>query len=227
MPYFKKLFEPINIGKMGVKNRIAMAPMASGFFSEEGLVTEQVKNYYEARAKGGAGLIIVESTSIEFPRGHSPNRAAIDRDLTLPGLTELAWAIKRHGARSAIQLYHPGRLGSSKITGFQPIGPSPIPMGELPKELTVDEIAEVVRLYARATAHAKEAGFEGIEVHAAHGYLLAQFLSPYSNQRQDRYGGSLENRARILVEVLKAIRDAKYRCFEPSFIKEVGNEVVE
>ena len=211
---FSRLFEPIKIGGMTVKNRIAMPPMGTGFYTKDGLVTERTKNYYGARAKGGAGLVITECTSVDFPRGiQASNRPIIDSDGALPGLTELAQAIRKHGARAIIQLNHAGRMAKSKITGFQPVAPSAVPypagsgpQGEIPKELTVEEISEIVALFAQAAARAKKAGFDGVEVHAAHGYLLAEFLSPFSNKRQDLYGGSIENRARMLVEVLNAIR---------------------
>jgi 2,4-dienoyl-CoA reductase-like NADH-dependent reductase (Old Yellow Enzyme family)/thioredoxin reductase len=210
----RRLFEPIKIGEMTVKNRIAMSPMGMGFATREGLITERTKVYYATRAEGGVGLIIVECSCVDFPRGiHAFHRLVIDHDRTLPGLTELAQAIKKCGARASIQLNHGGRMVNSKITGLQPVAPSSIPylsaafrQGEVPKELTVEEISEIVDLFARAALRAKRAGFDGVEVNAGHGYLLAQFLSPFSNQRRDSYGGPIENRARILIEVLQAVR---------------------
>jgi|TARA_B100002003_G_C14071669_1_gene515602 2,4-dienoyl-CoA reductase-like NADH-dependent reductase (Old Yellow Enzyme family) len=211
---YKLLFEPISIGTIRLKNRIAMAPMATGFFSNYGLVTEKAKAYYEARAKGGAGLVIVESSCIDFPRGHGPNRGNIDSDLTIKGLTSLTDAIHKHGAKAAIQIYHVGRLGNIKYSGLPSITPSStqnpdtdIPKNLLPVELTVKGINEISRLYGESAVRAKKAGFDGIEIHAAHGYLISQFLSPVSNQRQDEYGGSLENRSRFLLDILKVIRD--------------------
>ena len=210
---YQRLFESINIGSLKLKNRIVMAPMATGFFSSFGLVTEQAKAYYEARAKGGVGLVIVESSSMDFPRGHGPNRANIDSDLTITGLKSLAEAIQKQGARAAIQIYHCGRLGNIMYSGISPITPSSapntqngIPPNMLPEELTVRGINEIVEFYGKAAARAKKAGFNGIELHAAHGYLISQFLSPVSNKRQDEYGGSLENRSRILLEILKVVR---------------------
>lgn len=211
--YFQKLLTPINIGKMEVKNRIAMAGMATGFFSREGFVTEQAKNYYEARAKGGVGMIIVEATCVDVPRGFSLYRPAIDSDVTITGLSELVRVIKKHGAKAILQLYHAGRIARPKITGFPAVAPSPIPSPTAgvvkptpPKELTIAEISDIVKLFAEAAVRGKKAGFDGIEIHAVHGYLLAQFLAPHSNQRQDKYGGDAQNRAQLLLEVLKAIR---------------------
>ncbi len=211
---FRRLSEPVRIGEMTIKNRIAMSPMGTGFATREGLITERTKAYYETRAKGGAGLVIVECTCVDFPRGiHAFHRLVIHDDRTLPGLTGLAEAIKKHGSRAIIQLNHGGRMVKSRITGLQPVAPSPIPypaassqQGEIPRALSTEEIPEIVDLFVRAAARAKEAGFDGIEVHAGHGYLLSEFLSPFSNKRQDLYGGPIENRARILIEVLKGIR---------------------
>jgi 2,4-dienoyl-CoA reductase-like NADH-dependent reductase (Old Yellow Enzyme family) len=169
---FRKLFEPIQIGSLTVKNRIAMAPMATAFATQDGVFTEQAMAYYEARAKGGAGLIIVENVGVDFHRNiHASNRPAIDNDLPLPRLAELAKVIKKHGARAIVQLNQSGRMGKSKLTGFQPVAPSPIPFGsggfsqgEMPRELTIEEIHEIVNLFAQAAARAKKAGFDGIEV---------------------------------------------------------------
>jgi 2,4-dienoyl-CoA reductase-like NADH-dependent reductase (Old Yellow Enzyme family)/thioredoxin reductase len=213
---FDRLFEPIQIGRVTIKNRIAMAPMGTAFATLDGLFTEQAMAYYEVRAKGGVGLIIIENVGVDFHRHiHASNRPAIDNDLPLPRLAKLARVIKKHGARGIIQLNHSGRMSKSRLTGFQPVAPSPIPFssgafpqGEMPKELTREEINEIVTLFAQAAVRAKKAGFDGVEVHAAHAYLLAEFLSPFTNKRQDLYGGSLENRARILIEVIGAIRKA-------------------
>ncbi|MBI2830915.1 MAG: FAD-dependent oxidoreductase [Chloroflexi bacterium] len=213
-PVFTKLFEPINIGSMTIKNRIAMSPMGTGFADKLGLVTQRMIDYYEARAKGGTGLIIVENVSVDFYHGiHGVNRPNIDNDLTIPGLTRVAAAIKKHGSRAAIQLNHSGRMAKSRLTGFQPVAPSAEsypggahPEGEIPRELTVEEIYRIVDWFAQAAGRAQKAGFEGIELHAGHAYLLNEFLSPFSNKRQDQFGGSLEKRTFFLLEVLRAIR---------------------
>ena len=208
---YPRLSEPITIGAMRVNNRIVVPAMGTGFVTPDGLITQQALDYYEARAKGGAGMIIVECACVDFPRGiHASRRLVIDNDATLPGLAALSSVIKQHGSRAIIQLNHAGRMGKSRLNGIQPVAPSPIaaPQGEMPRELGIDEISRIVTLFAQAAARAKMAGFDGVEVHAAHGYLLASFCSPCSNKRQDRYGGSVENRARMLVEVLAAVRGA-------------------
>ncbi|MBM3119760.1 MAG: FAD-dependent oxidoreductase [Chloroflexi bacterium] len=207
---FPKLFEPGRIGSMEVKNRLVMPPMATGLALKDGTVTDCQIDYYEERAKGGSGLVIVEITCVDSPVGKGNVRQiAIDDDRFIPGLTRLAEAIKRHGARAAIQLHHAGRQTSARWTGYQPVAPSSIPMpgGEQPRELTLKEIAILVTRFGEAAERAKRAGFDGVEIHGAHCYLICQFLSPLSNQRQDAYGGSIENRARFLLEVIKAIRE--------------------
>lgn len=204
-----KLFEPCAIGTMSLKNRLVMPPMVTNFGTQDGYVTDRTRYYYEARAAGGVGLIIVEATCIDAPVGKlSPNQLVIDDDKYIPPLRELAQVIQRHGARTAIQLHHAGRSAPSVVTGHQPIAPSsiPLPGGEMPRELTVGEIKEIVRRFAEAAERAKRAGFDAVEIHAAHGYLISQFLSTASNKRQDEYGGDLRNRARILLDIVAAVR---------------------
>ena len=202
---FEKLFEPGEIGKMRLRNRLVMPAMGTGYSDGHGCVTERLKRYHHERAKGGVGLIITEVTAVELAE-RSPLSAADDR--FIPGLRELTQVIHEGGARAALQLWHPGRLGRSSATGSQPVAPSPIPAlgGEVPKELTVDEIQTLVGYFADAAVRAQKAGFDAVEIHGAHGYLVAQFLSPSCNQRGDAYGGSLQNRARFLLEIIEAIR---------------------
>jgi len=208
---FQRLLEPGRIGRMKLKNRIVLAAVGTDFGSDDGYVTERSLGYYEARARGGAGLVTVAYGSIDHPRGKGMFRQlGINDDKFLPGLTKLAQVIHRHGAKAAIQLHHGGRKAYSFFAeNNEPVAPSPIPMtaGEMPRELTLEEIARLVELYAQAAERVKKAGFDGVEVHGAHGYLIAQFLSGEANKRQDAYGGSLENRARFLVEIIKAVKD--------------------
>jgi 2,4-dienoyl-CoA reductase-like NADH-dependent reductase (Old Yellow Enzyme family)/thioredoxin reductase len=206
---FKKLLERGRIGNMEIKNRIVMAPMGTALSDEQGCVTKEMEAFYEARAKGGVGLIIVENASVDFPQGRQRKRAlCIDGARTQDGLSRLNEAIHRHGAKTAIQLHHAGRIAKSHATGLQPLAPSAIaaPGGEMPRELSKREIAAIVERFARAALLSKQTGFDGIEIHGAHHYLLAQFLSRASNHRTDSYGGSLENRIRLLLEVLEAVR---------------------
>ncbi|MFQ5997253.1 MAG: FAD-dependent oxidoreductase [Dehalococcoidales bacterium] len=208
----RRLLQPFRIRNMQLRNRIVMAPMETQYGGEDGYVTERVKNYYEARARGGAALIIVEATYIHLRGWAHANQLTIRDDKFIPGMSELVQVIHRHGARAAIQLNHAGREAKmAALNGIQTVAPSPLAGGlfrQTPKELTIDEIEEIIAFFAEAALRAKKAGFDGVEIHGAHGYLVSQFLSRASNKRQDSYGGDLPNRARFLIEVLKAIKKA-------------------
>ena len=213
---FPKLFEPTHIGKMELKNRIVMPPMGTNMGTPDGHVTEEVVSYYRERARGGVGLIIVETTCVDAPVGKTTAfQLAIDNDRFIPGLSRLAETIHQHGSRTVLQLQHGGRGTKSAITGIQPVAPSPIPMpygtqvgyeGEMPRELALAEIKDLVRKFAAAAQRARQAGFDGVEIHSTGYYLVAQFLSSTANARQDEYGGSLSNRARFLTEIVQAVR---------------------
>ncbi|MDO8490556.1 MAG: FAD-dependent oxidoreductase, partial [Dehalococcoidia bacterium] len=160
---------------------------------------------------GGTGMVIVEITCVDHPLGIAITRQlAADDDKYLPGLSELADAIKRHGARAVLQLHHAGR--ESHAENLQPVAPSAVTLGvrgaRVPRELTIAEIQGLVQKFAGAAARAKKAGFDAVEIHGAHYYLIGQFLSPASNQRKDAYGGNVQNRARFLLEVIEAVRAA-------------------
>lgn len=220
---FEKLFEPATIAGMELKNRIVMPPMGTNMATLEGQVTESIRRYYEERAKGGVGLIIVETTCIDAPAGKTTARQmAIDDDRFIPDLAKLAGTIHRHGAKAVLQLQHGGRGTKSSITGVQPVAPSPVPMpygtlvgyeGDMPRELTVSEIRQLVDKFARGADRARKAGYDGVEIHATGYYLVAQFLSSTANVRQDEYGGNLTNRARFLVDIIRAIRETLGKDF--------------
>lgn len=204
----KHLFSPINIGAMELRNRIVMPAMGSNQASRDHSPSDAAIGYYAARAKGGAGLIIVEITS---PHATSkvPGVLAIDDDCLIPRWTQLARAIHAHGAKVWIQLAHQGRQLAGAAKGIQPMAASPIPcpmMKRLPKEMTVEDIEMIVASFGEAARRAREAGFDGIELHGAHGYLICNFLSPLSNKRTDEYGGSIANRLRFALEILDRIR---------------------
>ncbi|HEX77567.1 MAG TPA: FAD-dependent oxidoreductase [Dehalococcoidia bacterium] len=210
-PAFERLLEPGQIGTMTLKNRMVMPPMVTNFNSEEGFITDRTLAWYEARARGGVGLVITEAACVQAPIGRGWRYGLVaDDDKFLPGLSRLAEAVHRQGAKLAMQLHHTGRAGRAAITGLDPVGPSPIPEpvadAPTPRELTTEEIAQIIECFARAAERASKAGFDAVEIHGAHRYLGAQFLSAASNQRQDVYGGSLENRARFLIEVVKAVK---------------------
>ena len=206
---YSRLFEAGRIGTLDIKNRIVLPPMLMGYGSEDGYVTERAKDYYAARARGGAGLVIVEA-SMPLPGGKM-FQFYLDSsdDRYLPGLTELATVIKDNGARAAIQLGDGGREVRRALTGRAPMGPSPIAARkrEQPIEMTLSDIRTATRGFAQAAHRAKRAGFEGVEMHAAHVYLLSQFLSRSTNHRTDLYGGSVTNRFRIMVDIIDATRE--------------------
>jgi len=207
-----KLFEPARIGRMEVRNRIVMPAMTTGFASEMGTVTQRLVNYYSERAKGGVGLIIVEAASIDSPMGRLfPTSLSVDQDKYVPGLNDLAESIQAHGAKIALQLAHAGRQTTLAATeGKQPVSaseaPSSVP-GMRARALTGMEIKDIVEKFAEGARRAKAAGFDAVEIHGAHGYLIAQFLSPYINKRSDEYGGDLEGRTRFALEIAQRTRD--------------------
>jgi 2,4-dienoyl-CoA reductase-like NADH-dependent reductase (Old Yellow Enzyme family)/thioredoxin reductase len=210
MTKFEHLFSPIQIGNMKLKNRGVMPSMVTNMCNEDGSVTERFIAYHEARAKGGVGLNIIEATYITKTGKGFTNEVGIDRDELIPGLKELTDAIHRHGGKIATQLYHGGRQANPLATGSQLVAPSAIPcpvVQSMPRAMSIAEIKTVVKEFADAAERAKKAGFDAVELHGAHGYLLNQFLSPNSNHRSDEYGGSVENRNRFPLEVVDAIRE--------------------
>ncbi|MCL5109776.1 MAG: FAD-dependent oxidoreductase [Chloroflexi bacterium] len=202
-----RLLEPITVGYLQLRNRIVVPAMNTNYPTLAGEVTDQQVEFYRARAKGGAGMIVT-GFSYVHPLGRGPARmlASYD-DQFVPGLARWAAAVKAEGAKACLQIAHVGRRANSKTIGAQPVGPSAITPagGELPRALSKAEIEELVVAFAKAAARGREAGFDAVEVHMAHGYLLSQFLSPPANQREDEYGGSLENRARFPLAALRAV----------------------
>lgn len=226
---FKKVLEPGKIGNLELKNRFVMAPMVTNYCDYDGCVTERFKAYHEARAKGGVGMIIIEATYVT-PSGRGfPNEVGISKDSHIKGLRELTDTVHKYGTKIATQLYHGGRQTHAAVTGQTPVAPSSIACPvcqEVPDELTVEEIKEIVEAFGQGARRAKEAGFDAIELHGAHGYLLNQFLSPYSNKRTDEYGGSFENRMRMPLEILKVTRESVGADF-PIIYRLTSEEFVE
>jgi 2,4-dienoyl-CoA reductase-like NADH-dependent reductase (Old Yellow Enzyme family)/thioredoxin reductase len=211
MPDYSLLFQPINLGNVSIKNRFAMAPMTNGFAHPDGVVSERSLAYYAARARGQVGLIIVEGAMVH-PSGKGwLNHLAVHQDRYVWGLAELARAIHSDGAKAFLQIMHCGRRSTSAVLeGAPPVAPSPLPAPgseEVPRELTIPEIEELVESFVQAARRAREAGFDGVEIHGAHGYLITSFLSPYANRRTDRYGGDFEGRMRFLLEIIAGIRE--------------------
>jgi dimethylglycine catabolism A len=210
------LLTPAHIGSVQIRNRIVMPPMTTRTADEEGYVTEDTMAYYLARARGGVGLITVEMASPEKAGRHRRREIGIYDDRFLPGLTRLVEAIHRAGAKASIQLGHGGGHTRRDICGETPVAPSAIPHPVyettfetiVPEEMSKARIDATIAAHAAAAARAQKAGFDCVEVHAAHGYLISQFHAPFENRRTDQYGGSLENRARFGLEVLRAVKSA-------------------
>ena len=196
------------IGNLALKNRIVMPPMCMYVAPETGMVTDWHVIHYATRAIGGLGLIIVEATGVA-PEGRlTSNDLGIWEDAHVPGLASIVNAVHENGAKIGIQLNHGGRKCEAKGVGIE--APSALPYDDnskIPREMTKGDIAETVNEFKNAAIRADKAGFDLIQIHAAHGYLLSEFLSPLTNRRQDEYGGSHENRVRFLGEVLDAVAD--------------------
>ncbi|MGO8923888.1 MAG: NAD(P)-binding protein [Xanthobacteraceae bacterium] len=210
------LLTPARIGPVEIKNRIVMPPMTTRTADDEGFVTEDCIAYYLARVQGGTGLITVEMASPEKVGRHRRREIGIYDDRFIPGLKRLTDAIHRGGAKASIQLGHAGGHTRIDICGETPIAPSAIPHPVyettfetiVPQEMTKARIEETIAAHVAAAQRARTAGFDCVEIHAAHGYLISQFHAPFENRRNDEYGGALENRARFGLEVLRAVKSA-------------------
>lgn len=244
MPY-ETLFSPANIGNVTIKNRVVMAPMVMGTGAPDGTPTEQMKCYYEERAKGGVGLIITEATRVDDATGVlAPRQLAMSRDKHIEPFAQMVKRVHKHGTKIFCQLHHPGRQNYSILVGtsnisqaigsvwrgywklfFQlaqmnamlektglllpVVGPSAVPcrhQKQKTRALKLKEIKKIIQEFGDAAYRVKQAGADGVELHGAHGYLIQQFLSPYTNRRTDEYGGSFENRMRFLEEIIGDIR---------------------
>jgi len=228
--YYSSLFRPVKINGMRLKNRLVVPPMGTGFAEEDGSVSDRLIKYHEARAKGGFGLITLEVTAVDGVEGKgSLHQLSIFDDRFIPGLKRLVDRLHNAGAKVGIQLYHPGRVTLPAILGgLRPVAPSPIPdpiWRQAPRELTIQDIKRLVELFAQGARRAKESGFDAIELHGAHGYLISQFMSGYANKRTDEYGGGFEGFIRFPVEIIRRIRQLVGPDF-PIFFRISGDELV-
>ncbi len=218
-PLFRHLFSPIRINKMEVPNRIVMAPMGTNLGNADGTVSEANLAYMKRRAGAGAGLIITEVTAVH-PGGMAiHSELGVYDDRFLPGLKKLVDLVHLGGSKLALQLHHCGRESLFLLKAGKAVAPSPIRslvFGLTPREMTRDEIQEVISAFGAGAYRAVQAGFDAVEVHGAHGYLLTQFLSALSNQRTDEYGGDLKRRSRFITEVLREVRRRVGRDFPVS-----------
>ncbi|MDD2371081.1 MAG: NADPH dehydrogenase NamA [Firmicutes bacterium] len=201
-----EMFKPFVLKDMTLKNKIVLPPMDTYCADNEGNVNDIHFNHYVSRAMGGVGLIIVEATAITQNGRISDNCLGIWNDSKIPGLKRIAEGCQRYGSKVAIQINHAGRKCTAAAD--YTLAPSAIAFDEtyrIPREISKDEIKVAIGQYGQAARRASLAGFDALEVHGAHGYLISEFLSPLTNKRTDEYGGSLENRARFLIEVLEEV----------------------
>ncbi len=203
----QRLFTPIRVGKLELKNRIIMPPMIDRL-ATHGEPNDAVKDFYAARARGGLALIVLTPGIVDISMA-SPIQLGIYDDSCIPGFRQFTDLIHSCGARMGIQLMHLGRQGG-EIKRYKPVGPSPIPLtpkDEVPRELTVGEVEGLTEKFAEAARRARDAGFDMVELHGCHGYLLSSFLSPLTNKRSDKYGGSVAKRARFVMEIVSLIKE--------------------
>lgn len=209
---FKHIFSPLKIRGMVMPNRVAMMPMGSDLAGHTGELTDEHIKYYEQRARGGTGLIIVENVCVKYPEGsNGTTQLRIDQDCYIPRLWNLTEACHRHGAMVGVQINHAGASAMSSRIGMQPVSASTLPSkpgGETPRPLSREELESIAKDYGAAARRAVNAGFDMVEIHAGHSYLISQFLSPTMNDRTDEFGGCAENRARFCRMVIDEVRKA-------------------
>jgi 2,4-dienoyl-CoA reductase-like NADH-dependent reductase (Old Yellow Enzyme family) len=219
-----QLFEVTEINGMTLANRFVRSATYEGLAAEDGGVTPALVQMNKTLAEGGVGLIISSHAYVSREGQAGPGQLGAYKDELVPGLADMAHAVHEAGGRIILQLAHAGYHTSDRITGLPAVAPSDIGLSKTPRHvLTIEEIVEIGRKFALAAQRAQNAGFDGVQIHAAHGYLLSQFLSPYYNRRQDAYGGSIENRARAVIEVLQGIRKTVGEAF-PVLVKMNGRD---
>ena len=203
---YKNIFTPLTIKNMTMRNRIMMTPMGTNYGEQTGEMSFLHIDYYTERAKGGVGLIMVENASVDSPLGsNGTTQIRIDHDNYMPRFFKLCETLHAHGACVGVQLNHAGASAQSKRTNMQPVSASDIPSkagGEIPRPLKVEEIYEIVKKYGEAAARAQACGFDCVEIHAGHSYLLSQFMSPTTNKRTDEFGGSQKSLLKTFVNRL-------------------------
>ncbi len=208
----KTTFETVNIGGVLLKNRIIRSATHEGMADDKGFATDALKKLYVRLAKGGAGAIITGYSAVQAD-GKSPlyNMTMIDKDEYIPKFKEITLAVHEYGTPVIMQIAHCGRQTRSKITGLPTVAPSAVKdkfySEDTPKALNTDEINTIIDNFVSAICRAKKAGFDGVQLHGAHGYLLSQFLSSHSNRRTDEWGGTTRNKYRIISEIFKRAKD--------------------
>ena len=227
---YPHIFSPLTVKNMTIKNHIVMMPMGTNYGEQNGEMSFLHINYYEQRAKGGTGLIIVENASIDSPQGsNGTTQLRIDHDNYLPRLFKFCENIHRYGTKIAIQINHAGASAVSSRINMQPVSASDVPSkegGEIPRPLSKEEILHIVKKYGEAAKRAQTAGFDAVEIHAGHSYLISQFLSPITNKRTDEFGGSVENRTRFCRMVIDEVRK-QVGPFFPIMLRLSADELME
>ena len=206
------LFSPLNKGKLILKNRLVMPPMATSKSDKDGKISKELLDYYDEKSKGAyISLIIIEHSFITQQGKANNGQLSVAEDSCILGLKELSNIIHKNGSKTVMQINHAGSAANKEVTGYEPVGPSAISnprIGSIPKELTKKGIKDVIGEFRDAALRVKEAGFDGVEIHSAHGYLLNQFFSPLTNKRYDEYGGDVLGRIKIHLEIIKEVRTA-------------------
>jgi 2,4-dienoyl-CoA reductase-like NADH-dependent reductase (Old Yellow Enzyme family)/thioredoxin reductase len=224
----ERLFEPKKINVVEIKNRLVVPPMVTNLGNSDNTVSDQLIGYHSARARGGFGLIIVEDFAVH-PLGKGFSRVlGLWSDDFIKGCSSLVAAVHRAGSKIFAQIYHAGSQTRPEVIGSQPLAPSALLhvwYGVLPRELTRDEIYEVIESFGQAALRARDAGFDGVEVHGSHGYLVAQFMSPFTNKRMDEFGGDLQGRLKFPIEIIQNIRRNLGRDY-PVILRLAGDERV-
>ena len=230
MKRYNNIFTPLTVKTMTIKNRVVMPPMGSNFGGANGEITEEHIKYYEQRAKGGTGLIILENVCVDFPLGsNGTTQLRLNHDCFIPGLYKFTERLHKYGTCVSVQINHSGASAVPARTGMQGVSSSNIPSktgGAIPRELTKEEIIEIAGKYGEAARRAQMAGFDAVEIHAGHSYLISQFLSPIYNKRTDEFGGCAENRARFGRMVIEKVREAVGPMF-PIMVRISADELLE
>ena len=225
---YEKLFEPGRIGTMTIKNRGVMAPMGSNLAGNDGNATERQIKYYQARAKGGIGLIVNEYTGVDDVDSlPSVNYYRVAKDHNLAAAEALVDAVHMYDCRIVAQLHHAGSTSNPAYTGRDNIAPSAVPIADgkpVPREMSLEDIKRVQGKFIDAAVRCKKVGYDGVELHGAHGYLLTQFFNGYYNRRTDEYGGSVKNRCRFIAEIIAGIRE-KLGPKYPILVRMCGDEM--
>ena len=230
MKKYDKIFTPLTVKTMTIKNRVVMPPMGSNFGGANGEITEEHIKYYEQRAKGGTGLIILENVCVDFPLGsNGTTQLRLNHDCFIPGLYKFTERLHKYGTCVSVQINHSGASAVPGRIGMQPASSSDVPSktgGAIPRPLTKEEIYEIADKYADAARRAQIAGFDAVEIHMGHSYLISQFLSPIFNKRTDEFGGCAENRARFARLVIEKVR-AQVGPMFPIMIRISADELLE